>query len=170
MKAGFASLSLLFLLRCVFVFGVFEVGNIYTFTFASFPESIALDSQGNVFYGNGATVEKFIRNTETSSTVAGNGTTLFSTTSFPNGAVPTTVALGTIFCVRFDRKNNVLLADGNNFAIRIINITTGTISTLVSVPNGRSEKDVAGMAVDPFGNIYFARPFMGLVNLQLDLR
>jgi hypothetical protein len=98
-------------------------------------------------------------------TVAGTGTGGFS----GDGGPATAAKLYSPFGVAIDARNNIYIADDDNYRVRRVDGVTGTITTLAgNGTNGFSGDggpataaslgEVAAVAVDASGNVYIADP------------
>ena len=94
------------------------------------PAGIATDAIGNVFVGNGNAVLKIDARMRTISTVAGpiNGGT---STGYHDGAAGSALFSG-ITALATDAAGNVCIADGNNHAIRMLNVEANTVCSIVA--------------------------------------
>lgn len=136
-------------------------------TSASFnvPYGIAVDSAGNVYvsdYKNHA-VRK-INTSGTISTVAGTGIYGFS----GDGGAGTSAQLNAPIGLAIDSQNNLYIADSNNYCIRMLNTTTGIITTVAGLatnlgysgdggPATKAKMGLPfGVAVDSAGNLYIS--------------
>jgi sugar lactone lactonase YvrE len=128
------------------------------------PSSLALDSQGNIFFTDTENnrVRRIDAITNIISTVAGNGETDFN----QDNIAATKAALNGPFCISIDRAGNLFIADSGNNRIRKVNLQ-GIITTVAG--NGDSDfsgdKDLAtkaalsfplGVFVDELGNLLIA--------------
>ena len=127
------------------------------------PGVVAVDSAGNLYiaelYNN--RIRKVAADTDTISTVAGNGTPGFS----GDGGAATSAELNLAAGVAVDGAGNLYIADFNNNRIRKVAANTGTISTVAGngTPGYSGDGDAAtsaelngpgGVTVDSVGNLY----------------
>ncbi len=129
------------------------------------PNSVALDSSGNVYIADTSNnrIRKVTTTTGKISTIAGSSTS--ASYSGDNGAA-TSATLNYPAFVALDSTGNVYIADSNNNRIRVVTISTGIISTIAgSSTSGSYSGDggyatsatfssVQGVTVDAAGNIY----------------
>lgn len=136
-------------------------------TSASFnvPYGIAVDSSGNVYVSDLLNhVVRKINSSGTISTVAGTGTYGYS----GDGGPGTSAQLNEPIGLALDSQQNLYIADSNNFCVRMLNTTTGIITTVAGVPTVNSFSGDGGpatkakmsppygIAVDSAGNLYIA--------------
>ncbi len=86
----------------------------------------------------------------------------------PNAVVVSGALLATPYGTTVDSVGNVYIADQGNYVIREVNSATGVINTIAGVPHaagcadgvpaigGKIGKNIYGIAVDSFGNVYYA--------------
>jgi sugar lactone lactonase YvrE len=117
------------------------------------PESVAIDSAGNIYFGdwNGAVRKSWAR-TQTISTVAGTGVPGYS----GDGGQATSAQLGKIAGIALDSAGNIYIGDVDNNRIRRVDATTGIIQTIAG-PNGVSQP--GAVLVDAQNDIYFSNAF-----------
>ncbi|HEX4948115.1 MAG TPA: hypothetical protein VFZ34_15695 [Blastocatellia bacterium] len=131
----------------------------------SIPQSIALDSAGNLFICD--SFNNRVRKVDTAgiiTTVAGNGTAGYA----GDGGAATQARLDTPDGVTVDRLGNLYIADTQNFVVRKVD-TSGKISTYAGNGNDGYGGDngpalqatlspIRGLAVDAEGNLYIGDP------------
>ncbi len=135
-------------------------GGAATAAMLEFPQSIALDTAGNLYIADPGTnrVRKVNATTGIITTVAGNGTNGFS----GNGG-PATAAALIAGGIDLDANGNLYIAAGN--MVRKVNASTGVITTIAG--GGSSLGDggpatsaqfcnTSALALDSAGNIYVA--------------
>jgi sugar lactone lactonase YvrE len=127
------------------------------------PDGVALDSAGNVYVadaGNGV-VRKILATTGVITTIAGNGTAVYS----GDGGLATSAGFGNINGIAFDGANNLYIADGSG-RIREVEASTGTITTVAGNgdwgysgdggPATSAEIADNNVEIDSAGNIYIS--------------
>ena len=129
------------------------------------PFDIAPDREGNVYIADSFIhrIRRVDRATGIITTVAGNGTAGFS----GDGGLATDAMLNNPHGVAVDVTGNLLIADSDNNRIRLVDLTTGIITTIA----GTGEDDFAGdnglalaaglsfpsdVAADGSGNVFIA--------------
>jgi hypothetical protein len=131
----------------------------------SSPQTVTLDSAGNIYigdYGNNK-IRKVTISTGYISTVAGNGTAGFS----GDGGAATSAELDGPYGIAFDASGNFYIGDQINHRIRMVNIGTGIISTVAGNGTSGYTSNVGpaisatmnypnGLAMDSSGNLYIA--------------
>lgn len=136
------------------------------------PTAVAVDLAGNVYIAEpGENVVKKLDVSGNLTTFAGaenSGAGSFSGDNGPANAANLSQPLG----VAVDGLGNVYISDSGNGRIRVVNATTGTITTFVGGAggtyfNGGTGAGVtlspAGIAFDPSGNLYVAEPTQQIV-------
>lgn len=131
------------------------------------PFGIAVDASGNVYIAdaNNNVVREVNAATGTISVVAGDYTVGYSGDNGPASASELNSPNG----VAIDLAGNLYIADTGNNAIRVVNISTGSITTLAGDGSGKPGfvgdggpasgaefNNPTGVAVDNSGNVYVA--------------
>jgi len=96
--------------------------------------SIAVDDSGNVYvadYNNGR-IRKYYASTTVIATIAGNGNNVY----YNDGGMADTTSLAGPIAVALDKNRNLYIAENSDSRIRMINASTGIISTVAG--NGTS--------------------------------
>src|SRR5262249_27841639 len=127
----------------------------------NYPEGIAYDSLGNLYIADALNdrVRRVDVTTHIVTTVAGNGNR-----GFTGDGVATAVKLFSPAAVIIDPSDNVIVADQFNNRVRLIDLSTGMISTIAGNGNSGSGGDgglatdaelnlPTGMAYDSAGNL-----------------
>jgi sugar lactone lactonase YvrE len=131
------------------------------------PRDVAFDAAGNVYIADQLNhrIRRVDARTRVLTTVAGTGTGGFS----GDGGPATAAKLYSPFGVAIDARNNIYIADDDNYRVRRVDGVTGTIATLAgNGTNGFSGDggpaiaaslgEVSAVAVDASGNVYIADP------------
>jgi uncharacterized protein (TIGR03437 family) len=142
-----------------------------------FPEGVAVDNSGNVFFADTGTYR--VREVNTSgiiNTVAGNGMPGLSLLgSIGDGGPATSAGLypppSTFAGVAVDAQGNLYIADGGNNRVR--KVSGGIITTFAGGGSGgdggpanqASLRLPCGVAVDNAGNVYIADQLAGVVRM-----
>jgi len=130
-----------------------------------FPNGIAADAMGNLYIADTANlrIRKLTRSTGSITTIAGNGSAVFS----GDGGAAVSAALYEPYGVTVDSAGNVYIADTYNNRIRRITASTGIITTIAgngtagfSGDGGLATDAVlnfpVAVTVDTLGNIYIS--------------
>ena len=140
----------------------------------NFPSALAVGSDGTVYVADtwNHRIRKIDGDTGVITTVAGTGQPKFS----GDGGPGTAAALHEPVAVALDDHGHLYIADQGNHRIRMLNITTGIITTVVG--NGESgyagdggiaiEASIAGpsgLAIDRDGNLYVSDTFNSRVRI-----
>ncbi len=145
--------------------GFSENGHSATSAELSNPTSIATDSSGNLFLTDDMhnAVREVNATTNQIETIAGNGAGFYS----GDGEAAANAELYDPMAVAIDPAGNVVVADSNNDAIRLVNLATGGISTVAgngswgyggdnAAATSATLNDPMGVTVDASGNIFIA--------------
>lgn len=137
------------------------------------PQSIAMDTAGNFYFPSyqmaGTQIMKVTVSTGILTVVAGSGTYGYT----GDGGPALSANLGFADSIAVDKRGNIYIADTTNCAIRKVTVSTGIITSLVGVPStpwagtcglggdggpaaAALIKQPSGLAVDTYGNIFFA--------------
>jgi sugar lactone lactonase YvrE len=131
----------------------------------AFAFSIALDPSGNLYIADSgnARVRKVDATTGIITTVAGNG----SSTPSPDGTVAVNAGLATPLAVSVDISGTLAIAESNNARIRLVDPSTGVLSTLagdgstaftgdgIPATSAGIGKLLSNLVTDGMGNVYF---------------
>lgn len=138
-------------------------------TVTCFPQVVAVDPQGNLYFSNGFRAQVYrVASTGAILPVAGNGTQGFS----GDGQAATTAELSGISALAFDVHSNLYISDAGNQRLRkisngIITTIAGTGTTGFSGDGGPATAaqiyDPGGICVDAAGNVFFADTANGVV-------
>jgi len=126
------------------------------------PKGVAIDASGNIYIASGNRIRK-VDSSGIITTVAGNGTAGF----LGDGGPADSASLNNPTGVAVDPAGNIFIADQNNNRIRMVDPSTGNITTVAGngwatysgdggAADSASLYHPAGVAVDPAGNIYIA--------------
>lgn len=135
-----------------------------------YPQGIALDNAGNIYYteyASQATVRKIDVTTGIVNTIA--GTPGSSSLGFSGDGGPATSAhMTNPWDIALDNAGNLFIADFGNNRIRRVDALTGVITTFAGTGVGGSSGDGGlasaanmqpmGIVIDPANNIYFSQP------------
>ena len=140
------------------------------------PQTVSLDSSGNIYIGDdgNSKIRKVTLSTGYISTVAGNGNYGYS----GDGVPATSTALGSPEEVSFDNAGNFYIPEYTNNRVREVNIGTGIISTIAGsgtqgyTGNGGPATNAQmnnpnGSAMDSAGNLYVAEGGNGVIRKVL---
>ena len=130
------------------------------------PFGIAVDSRGNLFIADqgNARIRKVTAATGVISTIAGNGTL----GALGDGGPATQAALSNPSSVAIDGAGNIFISDSGNDAVRKLNVSTGTLSTVAgtlgvagyagdgAAATAATLNAPAGIALDSAGDIFIA--------------
>jgi sugar lactone lactonase YvrE len=127
------------------------------------PEGVAVDSSGDLYIADSENyaIREVVASTGDISTIAGNGYFSYSGDGGPAASAQLDEPLG----MALDVFGNVYIADSDNYVIREVNVSTGTISTVAgngkygytgdSGPATSAELEYpVGVAVDSSGDIF----------------
>ncbi len=129
------------------------------------PLCVALDSKGNYYFvdSKNYVIREVSAATGIINTVAGNGTLGFS----GDGGPATAAQLSTVEGLAVDSSGNIYISDTGNARVRVVNSSSGIISTYAGTgtrgdtgdhgPAAKAELFLpAGLALDQKGNLYIA--------------
>jgi trimeric autotransporter adhesin len=105
------------------------------------PQGVAIDTAGNLYISEAAgnVVREVAASTGDISTFAGNGTAGF----FGDGGAATSAQLNDPYGLAFDATvDGLLISDANNNSVRLVNLSTGNITTVAG--NGNSSGGFSG--------------------------
>ncbi len=131
------------------------------------PQGVAYDSAGNLYIADGFDVRRVDAVTGIITTVAGNGTSGFS----GDGGQATSAQLGAPSALLHDGGTRLFIADSGNFRVRVVDLTTGIITTFAGngfeLPSGDGgPAAIAGLglptdiAMDGLGKVYISTFFL----------
>ena len=128
-----------------------------------FPSAIAVDLTGDIYIADSKNnrVRKVSQTTGIITTFAGNGSRTFSGDNMQS----TLSALNEPEGIAIDASRNIYISDSQNFRIRMVNTTTGIITTVAGGGLDTAENVLAtdaslnqahGVCVDAAGNLFIA--------------
>ena len=130
-----------------------------------FPSGIAVDLTGDIYIADTSNNRLRIVSKKTGmiTTVAGNGSPAFSGDNMQS----TLSAIHRPYSIAIDASRNIYFADSLNFRVRMVNITTGIITTVAGnslfVPmrdnvlaSTTTLSDIRGICFDSIGNLFIA--------------
>ena len=125
----------------------------------SYPNGLAVDAQGNLYIAD--TFNNRIRSVD----AGGNITTLAGGGGSLNDGQPAIIAGCNVpLAVAVDGSGCSYIADSGNNRVRKVN-TRGVISTVFIVPWWTLSSRLSGLALDPYGNLYFSDAVNNCVEL-----
>ena len=140
-------------------------GGLATKAELGYPEAVAVDSSGDIFIADSENyvIREVVAATGDISTVAGNGYFSYS----GDGGPAANAQLDYPLDMAVDSFGNVYIADYDNYVVREVNVSTGTISTVAgngiygyTGDSGLATKaeleGPVGVAVDSSGDIYIS--------------
>jgi trimeric autotransporter adhesin len=140
-------------------------GGLATLASLNYPYGVAVDVSGNVYIADTLShrVRVVTKSTGIITTIAGIG----SSGSSGDGGLATTAALSYPCDVTIDASGNVYIADTDNYRIRMVTKSTGTMSTVAGTGSNDYSGDGGqatsatlynsrGVTSDALGNIYIA--------------
>jgi sugar lactone lactonase YvrE len=128
-----------------------------------YPQTLGIDTAGNLYIGDGPRIRKVNISTGIITTVVGNGIYGYG----GDGNVATSAEISGEPGIGFDKKNNMYIADFGNNRVREVNAKTGIITTIAGTGTGAYNGDniaatsaelyyPAGVCVDDTGNVFIA--------------
>jgi sugar lactone lactonase YvrE len=120
-------------------------------TGAASPSAVALDSAGNLYVADSAGNRIIKVTSGVPTTIAGTGAAGYS----PDGTKATSAMLSQPSGVAVDAGGNVYFSDTGNNVVRMINVGTGTLST-VPMGSGVQLNAPTGLTIDSTGILYIA--------------
>lgn len=123
----------------------------------SIPEHIALDSNGNLYFGDrgNARVRRVDRRTGIITTVAGTGTRGYS----GDGKPATQAEISAPYGISLDQKGNLFIADTENQCLRRVDAKTGIITTVA----GNGQRGFGGDG-GPATKASLSRPHVSIID------
>jgi sugar lactone lactonase YvrE len=128
------------------------------------PTSVALDSAGNLYFGDwSGFIRKIWARDGAITTIAGTGILGYS----GDGGQATGAMLGKAIRIALDAGENIYIADGDNNRIRRVEVSTGVITTVAGTGAGTDSGDggpavsagvsrPTGITVGGAGDLYFS--------------
>ena len=130
-----------------------------------YPTGVAVDNAGNVYVIDEVInqIRKVTVSTGIIDNIAGNGSNGFT----GDGGPASNAEFNNPNCIAVDGSGNVYISDGNNYRIRMINISTGIINTIAGngtagyTGNGGPATNAEihqadGIAIDGSGNVFIS--------------
>jgi uncharacterized repeat protein (TIGR02543 family) len=145
--------------------GYFGDGGLATSAWFWFPQGVATDTAGNIYIADTQNdrIRMVTASTGIITTVAGNGTYGYS----GDGGPAISAELAQPISIVVDTSGNIYFGDVNNHRVRMVNASTGIITTVAGNGTSGGSGDggpatsaefwgIAGLAVDGSGNIYIS--------------
>ncbi len=128
------------------------------------PTSVAVDSEGNIFFGDWTGFIRKIWKRDGAVTIAA-GTGILGYGG--DGGQATSATLGRSISIALDTAGNIYIADGDNNRIRRVEVLTGIITTIAGTGAANDSGDggapinagvsrPTGITVDSAGDLYFS--------------
>lgn len=131
----------------------------------NYPNQLCLDNSGNLYIADALNhrIRKIVLSTGIITTIAGTGAPGYNGDNIP--ATDAQLLVPDAVCI--DTFGNVFFADGLNYRVRKVNVSTGIITTIAgngtagNIGNGVPATNArirtpTGMCIDRFGNIYIS--------------
>lgn len=140
------------------------------------PTSVAVDSEGNIVFGDwSGFIRKIWKRDGVVTIVAGTGILGFG----GDGGQATNATLGRSISIALDTAGNIYIADGDNNRIRRVEASTGIISTIAGAGAAKDSGDggaavnagvsrPTGISVDSAGDLYFSSSWSRVRKLSAD--
>ena len=144
--------------------------------FPTNPTSVAVDSEGNVVFGDwSGSIRKIWKRGGVFTIVAGTGIIGYG----GDGGQATSAKLGRSIGIALDTAGNIYIADGDNNRIRRVEVSTGIITTIAGTGAAKDSGDggaainagvsrPTGIAVDSAGDLYFSSSWSRVRKLSTD--